>query len=72
MSEYHNPVLLKDSVDALIINESGIYVDCTFGGGGHSREILSRLDQNSDMKPSLKFRRSQDLLQQPNRLLPLE
>lgn len=46
MSEYHNPVLLNDSVDALIVNESGIYVDCTFGGGGHSREILNRLDQN--------------------------
>ena len=49
MSEYHNPVLLNDSVDALIINESGIYVDCTFGGGGHSREILSRLDQNGKL-----------------------
>lgn len=40
---YHNPVLLKDSVDALVTNPDGIYVDCTFGGGGHSREILSRL-----------------------------
>ena len=40
---YHNPVLLKQSVDALVINPDGIYVDCTFGGGGHSREILSRL-----------------------------
>ncbi len=49
MSEYHNPVLLKESVDALIINESGIYVDCTFGGGGHSREILNRLDQNGKL-----------------------
>jgi 16S rRNA (cytosine1402-N4)-methyltransferase len=49
MSEYHNPVLLNDSVDALIINESGIYVDCTFGGGGHSREILNRLDQNGKL-----------------------
>ena len=46
---YHNPVLLKDSVDALIINESGIYVDCTFGGGGHSREILNRLDHNGKL-----------------------
>lgn len=43
-STYHNPVLLQESVDALVINPSGIYVDCTFGGGGHSREILSRLD----------------------------
>lgn len=49
MSEYHNPVLLKDSVDALIIDESGIYVDCTFGGGGHSREILNRLGQNGKL-----------------------
>ena len=40
---YHNPVLLKQSVDALVTNSDGIYVDCTFGGGGHSREILSRL-----------------------------
>lgn len=49
MSEYHKPVLLKESVDALISNESGIYVDCTFGGGGHSREILNRLDQNGKL-----------------------
>jgi len=40
---YHNPVLLKESVDALDIKEDGIYVDVTFGGGGHSREILNRL-----------------------------
>lgn len=40
---YHNPVLLKKSVDDLVTNPDGIYVDCTFGGGGHSREILSRL-----------------------------
>lgn len=40
---YHNPVLLKKSVDDLITNPDGIYVDCTFGGGGHSREILKRL-----------------------------
>ncbi|WP_372917505.1 16S rRNA (cytosine(1402)-N(4))-methyltransferase RsmH [Salegentibacter sp.] len=41
--EYHNPVLLKESVDGLNIKEDGIYVDVTFGGGGHSREILKRL-----------------------------
>ena len=40
---YHVPVLLSESVDALAINPDGIYVDATFGGGGHSREILSRL-----------------------------
>ena len=40
---YHVPVLLKQSVDALKIKPDGIYADVTFGGGGHSREILSRL-----------------------------
>jgi len=40
---YHVPVLLKDSVDGLDIRPGGIYVDATFGGGGHSREILARL-----------------------------
>ncbi len=40
---YHNPVLLNESVDGLNIKENGIYVDVTFGGGGHSREILKRL-----------------------------
>jgi len=40
---YHNPVLLKESVDALEIKPNGVYVDVTFGGGGHSKEILSRL-----------------------------
>lgn len=44
--KYHSPVLLKESVDALSIKEDGVYVDVTFGGGGHSREILSRLGEN--------------------------
>ena len=43
MSEYHDPVLLRESVDMLDIRPDGVYVDVTFGGGGHSREILSRL-----------------------------
>lgn len=43
---YHIPVLLRQSVDNLVINPDGVYVDCTFGGGGHSREILSRLSAN--------------------------
>ncbi|WBX77241.1 16S rRNA (cytosine(1402)-N(4))-methyltransferase RsmH [Tenacibaculum ovolyticum] len=46
---YHNPVLLKESVDALNIKEDGVYVDVTFGGGGHSREILSRLGANGKL-----------------------
>lgn len=40
---YHNPVLLKASVDGLAVKENGVYVDVTFGGGGHSKEILRRL-----------------------------
>lgn len=55
--DYHNPVLLKETVDGLAIKPDGVYVDVTFGGGGHSREILKRLgdqgrlfgfDQDSD------------------------
>jgi len=45
-SSYHLPVLLKESVDGLITDKNGIYVDATFGGGGHSREVLSRLGVN--------------------------
>lgn len=43
MSDYHTPVLLRESITALSIREDGAYVDATFGGGGHSREILRRL-----------------------------
>lgn len=46
---YHVPVLMKDSVDGLNISSGGIYVDVTFGGGGHSREILSRLDADGHL-----------------------
>lgn len=59
MSEYHNPVLLKDSVDALVQNPSGVYADATFGGGGHSREILSRLDSRGRL---ISFDRDSDAL----------
>lgn len=59
---YHIPVLLKEATDALNIKPNGIYVDCTFGGGGHSREILKQLgaegrlivfDQDEDAKRNL-------------------
>jgi 16S rRNA (cytosine1402-N4)-methyltransferase len=46
---YHNAVLLKESVDALAIKEDGVYVDVTFGGGGHSKEILKRLGKNGKL-----------------------
>jgi len=55
--EYHSPVLLKESVDGLNINPDGVYVDVTFGGGGHSREILSRL---SDKGKLLAFDQDED------------
>lgn len=47
--EYHNPVLLKETVDGLNIKPDGVYVDVTFGGGGHSREIMSRLGENGKL-----------------------
>ena len=59
---YHIPVLLKEAVDALMIGPEGVYVDCTFGGGGHSRAILEKLgekgklvafDQDEDAKQNI-------------------
>jgi 16S rRNA (cytosine1402-N4)-methyltransferase len=47
--EYHNAVLLTETVDGLNIKPDGIYVDVTFGGGGHSREILKRLGPNGKL-----------------------
>ena len=46
---YHVPVLLQESIDGLNIKPDGIYVDVTFGGGGHSREILNRLGENGHL-----------------------
>ncbi|MBR6660432.1 MAG: 16S rRNA (cytosine(1402)-N(4))-methyltransferase RsmH [Bacteroidales bacterium] len=60
MSEYHTPVLLNESVDALSIKEDGIYVDATFGGGGHSKEILSRLGKKGKL---IAFDRDMDAIE---------
>ena len=46
---YHVPVLLNESVDGMNIQPGGIYVDATFGGGGHSKEILSRLGSTAHL-----------------------
>ena len=46
---YHRPVLLQESIDGLDIQPDGVYIDMTFGGGGHSREILSRLGPNGHL-----------------------
>jgi len=57
--EYHNPVLLEASVEGLNINPSGVYVDVTFGGGGHSKAILKKLDGNGKL---VAFDQDQDAL----------
>lgn len=59
MEVYHNPVLLKESVDGLKIIPDGVYVDATFGGGGHSREILSQLSSKGML---IAFDQDQDAL----------
>ena len=46
---YHTPVLLQESIDGLDIKPDGVYVDVTFGGGGHSKEILRRLGKNGHL-----------------------
>ncbi|MGI4022296.1 MAG: 16S rRNA (cytosine(1402)-N(4))-methyltransferase RsmH [Janthinobacterium lividum] len=46
MSNYHTPVMLQECIAALAIKPEGIYVDVTFGGGGHSRQILNQLNKN--------------------------
>src|SRR6201996_3458441 len=62
MTEYHNPVMLAECIEGLDIKPAGTYVDVTFGGGGHSREILKHLgdkgtlvafDQDADAQQNL-------------------
>lgn len=61
--EYHNPVLLDESIDGLNIKPNGVYVDVTFGGGGHSKEILKRLGSEGKL-----FGFDQDIDAQENSL----
>jgi len=49
MKTYHNPVLLQEAIEGLNINPLGIYVDVTFGGGGHSRAILNKLSSEGKL-----------------------
>ena len=57
---YHNPVLLEESIDSLEIKKNGVYVDLTFGGGGHSKEILKRLNKEGKI---IAFDTDEDTLQ---------
>ncbi|HEU0064014.1 MAG TPA: 16S rRNA (cytosine(1402)-N(4))-methyltransferase RsmH [Flavisolibacter sp.] len=57
---YHIPVLFKEVLDFLVLNKDGIYVDCTFGGGGHSKGILQQL---SDKGKLIAFDQDADVLQ---------
>lgn len=57
---YHNPVLLQESVDGLAIKPNGVYVDVTFGGGGHSKEILRRLGKEGRL---IAFDQDEDALE---------
>ena len=59
MSEYHTSVLLDESVSALVDSIDGVYADATFGGGGHTAEILSRLSKNGRV---LAFDRDEDAI----------
>ena len=59
MSEYHNPVMLSECVDALVQNRDGVYADATFGGGGHSRGILGALSPKGRL---IAFDRDSDAL----------
>ena len=49
MSDYHKPVMLEEAIDGLVIEKSGKYFDVTYGGGGHSQKILSRLNEGGSV-----------------------
>lgn len=59
MSEYHNPVMLGECIEALVGNRDGVYADATFGGGGHSRGILAALSEKGRL---IAFDRDADAL----------
>lgn len=60
MTTYHEPALLSECIDALNIQPDGVYVDVTFGGGGHSREILKHLGKNGKL---ISFDQDEDAVQ---------
>ena len=60
MSEYHTPVMLDESVSSLVINPDGVYADATFGGGGHTAQLLSRLHDGARV---IAFDRDRDAVQ---------
>ena len=59
-TNYHIPVLFQESIDALAIKPNGTYVDVTFGGGGHSKEILNKLGEKGRL---IAFDQDQDALE---------
>ena len=80
-STYHNPVMLSECIEALDIKENGIYVDLTFGGGGHSRAILEKLttgklyafDQDSDaQEQAQELAKTANTLENPSRFVFLK
>lgn len=80
-STYHNPVMLSECIEALDIKENGIYVDLTFGGGGHSRAILEKLttgklyafDQDSDaQQQAQELAKTANTLENPSRFVFLK
>lgn len=71
MSTYHTPVLLNESIDLLEVGTEGVWVDATFGGGGHSREILSRLGANGKLMVFDKDTEALANLPEDKRIIPV-